>query len=139
MGNDRKITRRQAVDAVLGLFDEIEALRTRNDLLNNLVEAMRVNKEGERESGISDMDAKLIEYGRKALTYDTLMSYHYVYRIAGDGDLYETFDKWCSDNLKKIPDDMSRDDFMSVCGDMLYEIYLKDLEKAKQKAGDADE
>lgn len=130
------------VEAVLKAYDENARLRTENERLKRLNEDIAFNAAPtECESDpYAYAKALIMEAGRKKLAHDAFKYWHDVDVRRDDSGLLvvEKFEKWRKDNVDKVPDFMSREDFYKLMDGEIRAEYEKEKRKAMDALAEAE-
>ena len=130
------------VEAVLKVYDENERLRIKNERLKTL-NADIATIAAPTECG-SDPYAyakvRIMEAGREKLVHDAFRYWRDVtVRRNDDGSLsVEKFEKWRKNNVDKVPDFMSREDFYKLMDAEMRAEYEKEKRKAMDALAEAE-
>lgn len=130
------------VEAVLKVYDENERLRIKNERLKTL-NADIATIAAPTECG-SDPYAyakvRIMEAGREKLVHDAFRYWRDVtVRRNDDGSLsVEKFEKWRKNNVDKVPDFMSREDFYKLMDAEIRAEYEKEKRKAMDALAEAE-
>lgn len=130
------------VEAVLKVYDENERLRIENERLKQLNAEIAFNAvPTECESDpYGYAKARIMQAGREKLAHDAFGYWHDVtVRRNEDGSLsVERFEKWRKDNVGKVPDYMSREDFYKLMDAEIRAEYEKEKRKAMDALAEAE-
>lgn len=130
------------VEAVLKVYDENARLRTENERLKRLNEDIAFNAAPtECESDpYAYAKARIMEAGREKLAHDAFRFWHpAAVSRNDDGSLVvERFEKWRKDNVDKVPDFMSREDFYKLMDGEIRAEYEKEKRKAMDALAEAE-
>lgn len=134
------------VEAVLKVYDENARLRIENERLRDLNEDIAFNVEfnvAPTECGgdpYAYAKARIMEAGREKLAHDAFRYWRDVtVRRNGDGSLsVEKFEKWRKENVDKVPDFMSREDFYELMDAEIRAEYEKEKRKAMDALAEAE-
>ena len=134
---EKEASKYAVVEAVLKVYDENARLLIENERLKNFnadIAAIAAPTECESDP-YAYAKARIMEAGREKLVHDAFRYWHDVDVRRDDSGLLvvEKFEKWRKDNVDKVPDFMSREDFYKL---MDVEIRAE-YEKEKRKAMDA--
>lgn len=130
------------VEAVLKVYDENARLRIENERLKNLnADIATIASPTECKSDpYAYAKARIMEAGREKLVHDAFMYWRDVtVRRNDDGSLsVERFEKWRKDNVDKVPDYMSREDFYKLMDAEIRAEYEKEKRKAMDALAEAE-
>ena len=124
------LKRQDVVNNILDMFDDIDALKMENERLKNCVP--KVNT---KNNSINRIDGLMIEKGIKATLEETLYHWNKVssnYDEEADTYSYTSFENWLKQKVKieKIPNSVSRDEFVTYFNSQLLEMYKKEKEES---------
>jgi hypothetical protein len=130
------------VEAVLKVYDENARLRIENERMSNLNADIAFNA-APTECGSDPYayaKARIMEAGREKLAHDAFRYWRDVkVRRNDDGSLsVEKFEKWRKDNVDKVPDFMSREDFYKLMDAEIRAEYEKEKRKAMDALAEAE-
>lgn len=130
------------VEAVLKVYDENERLRIENERLktfNSDIATIAAPTECGSDP-YAYAKARIMEAGREKLAHDAFRYWRDVtVRRNDDGSLsVEKFEKWRKDNVDKVPDFMSREDFYKLMDAEIRAEYEKEKRKAMDALAEAE-
>lgn len=130
------------VEAVLKVYDENAWLRIENERLKQLkadIETIASPTECGSDT-YAYAKARIMEAGREKLAHDAFRYWRYVtVRRNDDGSLsVEKFEEWRKDNVDKVPDFMSREDFYKLMDAEIRSEYEKEKRKAMDALAEAE-
>lgn len=139
---DNEASKYAVVEAVLKVYDENERLRIENERLRHLNADIATIAAPTECNGdpYAYAKARIMEAGRKALTDKAFKYWHDVtVRRNDDGSLIvEKFEKWRKDNVREVPDYMSREDFYKLMDAEIRAEYEKEKRKAMDELAEAE-
>lgn len=130
------------VEAVLKVYDENARLRIENERLSNLkadIATIAAPTECEGDP-YAYAKARIMEAGRKNLV-DKAIKYWPDVTVRRDDSgsiVVEKFEKWRKDNVEKVPDFMSREDFYKLMDTEIRAVYEKEKRKAMDALAEAE-
>jgi len=137
--------RNEIINKINNLFDENIDLKIQNEYLKSTLEKKEVCREAKEEPNtqLSDLDTKVLEYGRKKL-YSAIAPSSYVDVTRKDnGEIKTTtFTDWVMDAISSynLPNNFSKEDIANIYDKELKEEYqkrkanaIKDFEKEEAK------
>lgn len=130
------------VEAVMKVYDENAWLRIENERLKQL-KADIATIAAPTECGSDPCayaKARIMEAGREKLAHDAFRYWRDVtVHRNDDGSLsVEKFEKWRKDNVDKVPDFMSREDFYKLMDAEIRAEYEKEKRKAMDALAEAE-
>ena len=126
-----------AVNTLIDMYDELDALTRENEELRRKVELYTspVILEPRESSPLEDQyETEFAKVGRLRVYERAVCSYLSVSRY-GDG-AYETFEDFRSRYAEKVPDYMSRNDFYELYDEQLRADYDEKLAERKRREGE---
>lgn len=130
------------VEAVLKAYDENERLRIENERLKRLNEEIASYAAPTERDGdpYAYAKARIMEAGREKLVHEAFRYWRDVaVRRNDDGSLsVEKFEKWRKENVDKVPDFMSREDFYKLMDAEIRAEYEKEKRKAMDALAEAE-
>lgn len=130
------------VEAVLKVYDENARLRIENERLKTF--NADIATIASPTECVSDQyayaKARIMEAGREKLAHDAFRYWRDVtVRRNDDGSIsVEKFEKWRNDNVDKVPDFMSREDFYKLMDAEIRAEYEKEKRKAMDALAEAE-
>ena len=144
--------KRELINGIIDLFEELQKLEEDNKHMKTLVNACAAQKvmpsdldHSDEFSGISNKFlTKILNYAAEQLANEAGYQYNGVSGYIDDeGNIkVASFDKWVSNSYYKttIPDWLSFEDFLDFCNNQLYSIYsdkknnkIRELEEQKKE------
>ena len=139
---ENEASKYDVVEAVLKVYDENARLRIENERLKTF-NADIATIAAPTECGSDPYayaKARIMEEGRKKLAHDAFRYWHDVtVHRNDDGSLsVEKFEKWRKDNVDKVPDFMSREDFYKLMDNEIRAEYENEKRKAMDALAEAE-
>lgn len=130
------------VEAVLKVYDENARLRIENERLKRLNDDIATIAAPTECEGYpyAYAKARIMEEGRKNLV-DKALKYWPDVTVRRDDSgsiVVEQFEKWRKDNVNKVPDFMSREDFYKLMDTEIRAAYEKEKRKAMDALAEAE-
>lgn len=127
--------RNEIINKINDLFDENVDLKIRNSFLESK-EEQRNKVVDEADSRKTNIDKKIIEYGKRVLAKEILSTWGNEVRVYRDDDSKEiivtNFDKWLDERIinSNIPNNMSR----AEVKELIYPYAVEQYEKEKAES-----
>lgn len=127
--------RNEIINKINDLFDENVDLKIRNSFLESK-EEQRNKVVDEADSRKTNIDKKIIEYGKRVLAKEILSTWGNEVRVYRDDDSKEiivtNFDKWFDERIinSNIPNNMSR----AEVKELIYPYAVEQYEKEKAES-----
>ena len=121
----------ETITTIIELFDEIERL-------SKQLEALQNQKKGNKTEEVNNafepnyFEKKLLEIGKQKILKDSIYSWKEI-RVKKDenGNIEVTpYERWVENKISKVPDWMSKQDFLKYFTDDLMAMYSKEKEEA---------
>lgn len=129
------LRRQDEINNILDLYDQIDILEMENERLKNCFPKANAKNNSTKNSSINRIDGLMIEKGIKATLEEALYHWNKVCcNYDEEADTYNctSFENWLKQKVRieKIPNSMSRDEFVTYFNSQLLEMYKKEKEES---------